>query len=102
MTLNKKQEKCIWIGLIIFILMGLFPPWVSMYETGNSITGDYAGVAVYSSSGYGFILSPPTRRPAWVDLTRLIPQWIMLTVLTMWVVYLKRDKKPAQDKNDTD
>lgn len=89
--MNMKQKKVIWIGLIIFILMGLFPPWVSHYERFASQTG----TTLYKADSYGFILFPPSYS-AWVDLSRLIPQWLMLSVLTAWIVYLKRDQKPEK------
>jgi hypothetical protein len=97
--MNKKQKKVIWIALIIFILMGLFPPWVSMCEIGSGI-GDYSGVSVYRSSDYSFILSPP-RKSAWIDLSRLIPQWLMLSVLTTWMVYIRNDQNLKAKKSTT-
>lgn len=89
MMMNKKQKKCIWTGLIVFVLMGLFPPWVSMDESHHLFSEpSYTGAALYSSSGYSFLLTPP-RSAAWLDLTRLIAQWIMVVVITAWFFYLK-------------
>lgn len=101
MALNKKQEKYIWIGLIIFILMGLFPPWIHLYVLGLTRMYDYdppvMGEAIYTCIGYGFILTPPADSLC-VDLTRLIPQWLILAVITAWVVYLRRNKPPESAK----
>jgi hypothetical protein len=85
--MNKKQEKCVWIGIIIFVLMGIFPPWILHYQR---LIRDQV-IALFHSGGYDFLFVPPNNAVC-IDLTRLITQWLMLSVLTAWIVYRKGDK----------
>jgi hypothetical protein len=75
--------------------MGLFPPWIDHY---NPLISDY--ITLFSSGDYGFLLAPP-RKAAFVDLTRLIPQWLMLSVLTGWMVYIRGDKNLKAKNNQS-
>jgi polyferredoxin len=91
--MNKKQKKVIWIGLIIFILMGLFPPWIDDVECFNpSSEPSHSGGTVFVTRSYGFLFIPP-RGMAFVDLTRLLVQWLLVIAVTAWMVYLKGDQK---------
>lgn len=83
--MNRKQTTICWIGLLIFVLMGLFPPWIKHDTT---LINDK--VAVFSNIGYGFLFSPP-RFSDFVDLTSLFTQWILVAVITAWFVYRAKE-----------
>lgn len=74
---NAKQLKMFQIGLLVAVLMGIFPPWVDNFSI------DLNGTNMHSqgSAGYGFILNPPTAA-AWhtisLDFGRLCIQWLVV------------------------
>ena len=84
--MNTKQDKCIKISVIIFVSMCLFPPW---YFRG------IIGVKFYGLAGYGFLFLPP-RFSTSVNFTRLVLQLLMVSVITAWMVYVRRDRKPEK------
>jgi len=65
--MSTTQLKVLWIGIAIFVLMGLFPPL------------EYPR---YDIIPYGFILS---RRD--MSLSRLFIQWIIVAILTGGLIY---------------
>ena len=87
--MNKKQTKILWIGIIVFVLMGLFPP----YEVTRIV--DQAGKTIEGPIKYEFFLSPPCD----ISFTRLIIQWIIVSVLTAGAIY---STKETSDKNRQD
>jgi len=87
--MDKKQTKIMWIGIIVFVLMGLFPP----YEVIRKV--DQAGRIIEGPIKYEFFLSPPGD----IDFTRLIIQWVIVSVLTVGAIYSTRE---SSDKNRPD
>ena len=85
--MNGKQKVCIWIGIALFVLMGILPPWV--YR--NDMDNNGAGLRMEASAGYSLLISPPELRKPWnwdrsftavsIDVTRLLIQWAMVVVL---------------------
>jgi hypothetical protein len=51
-VVDRKKKIVLGIGLLLMVVMGLYPPWVVSY------TYPTAQVAAYSA-GYSFVLSPP-------------------------------------------
>jgi len=93
MGLNKNQRVIITIGVVVFVLMGLFPPWTSVHKSYSA-----------EPSGYCFIGSPP--RPykynnaglirtykIKIDTTRLLIQWIVIIVASSGGVLIKGGRK---------
>ncbi len=78
--MNKKQTKMLWIGIIVFVLMGLFPP----YEVTRMV--NQAGKTIEGPIKYEFFFSPPGD----ISFTRLIIQWITVSVLTAGAIYSTR------------
>ncbi len=68
--MSKTQLKILWIGIVIFVLMGLFPPAES-FSPENS----YA-------AGYGFISNVGN-----VAFSRLFIQWAIVAILTGGLIY---------------
>lgn len=88
-TLNDRQRKYLWIGIAMFVLMGLFPPW---YHTSNT----------WSQYTYGFLLYPPGDgyRRYHLDTDRLYAQWILVVVVTgslVWAFHGRKPMKPPQN-----
>ncbi|MEE8262910.1 MAG: hypothetical protein V3R83_10650, partial [Gammaproteobacteria bacterium] len=49
--MNTKQKLCVWLGIGVFVLMGLFPPWVYRLDAKQ--------YRVEKSAGYSLLISPP-------------------------------------------
>lgn len=82
MNFNKHQKIVLWIGVIIIVLMGLFPPWqhtcnVGMYDIHSE-----------QPAGYFFIASKPQAKSESkyagieIDTSRLLIQWVIVATLT--------------------
>lgn len=86
--MNGKQKLCLWIGIAVIVLMGLFPPWMAARPGG----GDYV------AGGYAFILFPRDQygEPLWlarIDFAQLAAQWAMVAVVTGGLIVTFADKK---------
>jgi hypothetical protein len=95
--LNGKQRKCLWIGIVVFVLMGLFPPW---YHAGDT----------WSQYRYGFLCCPPKgwwndpNRRYRLDTDRLYVKWVLVVVVTgslVWAFHGRKPEKPPQDPANT-
>jgi hypothetical protein len=49
--MSSKKRLVLGVGLLVMVVMGLYPPWVVTYS--------YPTGSVAYSAGYGFLLSPP-------------------------------------------
>ena len=79
--MSKTQLKVLWVGIGIFVLMGLFPPHKMLGATGiHSI-----------SVGYHFIVSKDQVRE--IDPVRLCVQWAIVAVITGGLLYTLKDRK---------
>lgn len=91
MEINKRQKNIIIIGLIVFGIMCLFPPWVVF---------DYNRIRnIRLDAGYSFIFWPPTigRLTATIDIVRLFVQWICVGVVTGGITFLLKDAKSNRE-----
>jgi len=83
-------QKVVGVGLIVFVLMSLFPPWTYTFDRQSTYSEKPAG--------YAFILkSPPPERNSYyhgirIDTTRLFIQWIVLGVIIGGLVILTKEK----------
>lgn len=89
MVLNNKQRIILIIGVLLFALMGLFPPWI------NTLYGEIHQVL---PAGYAFIASPPNPKfldgGVSLDISRLVVQWFILIVVTGFgLVVTKTERK---------
>ena len=80
MMINSAQRKILIIAAFIYIIMGLFPPWVYTY--------DFRTMHSENPAGYALIFDPP-----WpdgnnegygvrIDISRISVQWITLALVT--------------------
>jgi uncharacterized integral membrane protein len=68
--MNRRQMIVLWVGIIIFVLMGLFPP---LYR------------------GYGFLL---TNNSEMIQFEKLLIQWFILSAgITGLIYYLRGEQK---------
>lgn len=84
--MNKKQIICLWIGIIIFALVGL-----------NSQR--YVGLHHYMSMGEG-PSGGTTTGDAIVDISNFLVRWVVILVITSGLIYTFRDKKAKKPKGE--
>jgi hypothetical protein len=100
--MNRKQIICLWIGIGVIVLMGLFPPWF--------FAVDAYGAKMKKNKGYIFILTPPphefelTNRPVSVmssiDFSRLCLQGAMVAVVTSGLIVTFKGEKPKDEQKE--
>ena len=85
--LNKVQKIVLLSGIVLIVIMSLFPPWRII----NPQTG-YGGEV-----GYSFVADPPqthggsyrhTYIPVRVDVNRLMVQYLAVVILTVGGIFL--------------
>lgn len=74
--MNKKQIVCLWMGIAVFVLVGLVRQVTPIYlwEAGR---------------GGGYLMLP-----------RFIVIWVCIIVVTIGLIYTFRDKQDKTDKDD--
>ena len=88
MTLNPKQLKVVIASAVIFIAMGLYPPWI--------YTLDATSIHREKPAGYALIIAPPTpekNEPVFgvrLDISRLLVQWLVLGAATVGAVLVAK------------
>lgn len=91
MALNNNQRKIVMAGLILFLLMGLFPPW--------TYTLDVQSIHREKPANYAFIALPPKPESTHlahgvrIDISRLIVQWLVLTAAVSLGVFVTRRRE---------
>jgi len=96
-SLNSKQVKILIGGLIVFVLIGLFPPWIQCVDFGHE--GAY--LKTERPAGYAPIFLPPLPEQSKkvlifdecligvrLDIHRLFIQWLILIALTSCILLL--------------
>ena len=89
MTFNPKQLRILLAAGVIFVAMGIFPPW--------TYTLDAQSIHHEKPAGYAFIVSPPNPEkdsPAFgvrLDISRLLIQWLVLVAATSGLLLLARE-----------
>ena len=89
--MNRKQIICLWIGISIIVLMGIFPPWIYVKQW-------YGGVETFVL--YHFILTPPHPNihdnnalpGVRIYTAQLCFQWVIVAVLTGGFIITFRDR----------
>jgi hypothetical protein len=83
---NRQQRICLWAGIVLFVLMGLFPPRVGPRRLGPR---------------YTFLV---TRTDRSIDMAHLAVQWILVAVVTGGLMLTFRRKeagKPEARQDET-
>lgn len=88
--MNKKQMLVLWVGIILVVIMGLFPPYFGLTIFG--ISGD---------PGYYPIFAPPSRGR--LDISRLVVQWLIICFVTGGLIAsLRGSANPMNPKTEVD
>ena len=87
--MNVKQQKILRIGIIVMLLIGLFPPWIDTIYTEK--------YNQETPRGYFLIFSPPEAHSYGVygvkiDITRLVIQWLIAGGVIYFLYYQARNK----------
>lgn len=97
--MNRKQKVCLWIGIIIIVLMGLYPPWVRHHMEEFS----YGRYSLTTKPGpYSFIWNLPWGAK-FINVYRLGVQWAMVAAVTGGFIITfanKKHKKPKDEQNN--
>ncbi|MFI5364967.1 MAG: hypothetical protein ACHQ4J_05025 [Candidatus Binatia bacterium] len=83
--MNTKQRRLILFGIVVMVLMGLFPPWTKSVHVRQ--------VHFQRPAGYALIFEPPEPQGSEsleIDFVRLLIQWIGIALLVGGgILYLK-------------
>lgn len=88
-----KHRRIVILGVVLFVLMGLFPPWIY-------IAAIPRGGPVEKPAGYYLLFDPPAPEksgPIWgvrVDVVRLLVQWAVVGAFT-GAFFLRRRLPPV-------
>ncbi len=90
MSLNFNQRFLLGLGVVLFVLMGLIPPWIYTFAYSGATTH------IEKPAGYFLIIDPPkpeTNRyteGVRIDFSRLLLQWIIVAAATGLSIFLAR------------
>ncbi len=88
-TMNSRQRMVLWVGLLVIVAMGIYPPWIFRY-------GD-----IRLGRRYALITEPPSYGDfpgplATLDANQLGIEWGAVVVISASLMYIWRDhKKPS-------
>jgi len=77
--MNKNQKVILWIGIAVFLLLGLFPPNTSHF-------------------GFGALLFELSDRT--ISYRKLLVGWTIVAVLTGGLIYTLKDQKYKKTKDE--
>lgn len=86
--MNGRQRMVLWVGLLVIVAMGIYPPWTFRYG------------AIRLGRRYALITEPPSYGSfpgplATLDANRLGVEWAAVVVISASLMYIWRDhKKP--------
>lgn len=78
--MNKKQLFCLWIGIIIIVATGLFPPWHTEIS-GLRRNWGYAFILIPPKLSYSYSNPESTAVPI-INIPRLLIQWSIVGFIT--------------------
>lgn len=94
--MNRKQIICLWVGIAIIVLMGIFPPWITK--------GTMSGGSVQALPKYSFLLLPPYSDNKTglslhqIDINKLVIQWFMVALITGGLIVTFKNEKPKDEQ----
>ena len=103
--MNRKQKVCMWVGIGVFVLMGIFPPtrrgycpavtyWPGLIQPGVPRRPLWVKPAHY---GYTFLFSAEVSD---IGFGKLIVQWAVVAVVTGGLIFTFGDKKPKDEQKE--
>ncbi|HUV40775.1 MAG TPA: hypothetical protein VMW23_03180 [Sedimentisphaerales bacterium] len=95
--MNRKQKIVLWIGIGLFVVMGLFPPWATKLSNNRQVNSGYAFICtpppIIELNTTGKIFGPFKSCGAHIDISRLCLQWAMVSVVAGGLIITFKDKK---------
>jgi len=91
--MNFNRKTIVYGTLAVIAMMGLFPPWKIGIRSGG-----YSAIR----TAYGFILSPPFRGFGEIYFSKLIIQWVLVSIISYGILaYLNRSLRdnPSRSRN---
>ncbi len=85
----KKQKFCLWAGIVVVALMGIFPPTPPGMPPRPLISG--------KSPHYTFFFSA---KASDIALNKLVIRWGIVGAVTFGLIYTFRDKKARKSKDE--
>lgn len=88
---NRHQRTALYAGLIIIVILGLFPPWLAVFKKGTS--------PVYSPLGYRPLFLRESLPADWdcdLDISSLLFSWLIAVILTGGVLLWLRDRRQPE------
>lgn len=91
MILNRTRRIVLILGVVVFVLMGLFPPWTYVFHIQT--------VHSEKPAGYAFIAEPPMPEHndapfgVKIDISRLVVQWLVLSAATSLCIFMTGPRK---------
>ena len=113
-SMNDNQATAAWIGVALFVAMGVYPPWVRSHmvlpTNGNNLFSSNQPVLtsqlIVESTSYSWIWEPPGASYSCrdhdhrIDLARLSVQWLCLVaVFGLWIHRLRTQPKQMTAKS---
>lgn len=86
---NKKQKICLWIGIAVIVLMGIFLPVGKRIISSHSRT-NRGLVPDYKTIKYAFFFTAKSQE---IEYGKLFGQWSIVGAVTGGLIYAFRDKK---------
>jgi len=101
--MNRKQKILLWVGIVVIVLMGIFPPtrrgycpavtyWPGLIQPGVPRRPLWVKPAHY---GYTFLF---TAEASDIGFGKLIVQWAVVAVITAGLIYILKNRKPQNEK----
>jgi multisubunit Na+/H+ antiporter MnhB subunit len=92
--INKKQTTCLWRGIAVIVLMGIFPPtplgFIYEAHVGGFGKPPIRPIGYSFHCGYTFLLSA---KASDIALNKLIIHWVIAGAVTFGLIYIHRDKE---------
>lgn len=93
MIMNERQLTAMWIGIIIIVVMCIFPPW---YQP-NMVKG------THSKWGYSFVFTPPEVNKSiyvMINMPQLFIQCVIVGLITTGYIITLNYKKPKDEQKE--
>ena len=86
--MNRAQTIAVWVGIVLVVLMGVFPPWNRVSEA--------PAYHLERSAGYAPVFLPPLSLLRYshirLNVRRLLVQWGAVVIATIALVRALRDE----------
>ena len=85
--MNKKQLITMWVGIIVLVLMSIFPPWT------GEVTRE-SGTQTHLSTIYVFIFNFPDEDSLYhIDIAKLLIQYSIIGLITFGLIITFKNTK---------